>query len=76
VILVTPRNVLREMMRSSKMQPWWLRLSKEIVQHLSDATVNGRAIIDLPMSEAAVEAVLEEAVDVVTKPKLILPGLH
>lgn len=67
--LQTPRQVLAEMDRA-KFRPWWLsKHLDELRQHLTRATFNGCPLIDTPMSQTACEAVLEEAVDYVTRPR-------
>lgn len=65
----TPRQILIEMDKA-KFRPWWLaKHLQELREHLTRATHNGKPLIDTPMSQAACEAVLEEAVEYVTRPK-------
>lgn len=66
--LHTPREVLANVI-SSPRKPWWAtRLMARIEQHLTDAQFQGKPVIDTPMSMLAVEAVLEEALEVVRMP--------
>lgn len=67
--LATPRQVIREL-GNAKIVPWWIeRLKTDITRHLERCTHNGMPIIDTPMSEKACQAVLQEAVDYVQRPR-------
>lgn len=67
-MFVTPRNVLKEI-KAAKNKPWWVtRLFQDVEDHLAITMHKGKPLLDTPMTSAAVEAVLEEAVDVVSKP--------
>lgn len=69
--LVTPRAVLAEI-RKAKDAPWWVsRMFDDVQAHLQRARHKGRWLLDTPMTAAACEAVIEEAVDVVRKPKSV-----
>lgn len=66
--LHTPREVLAQVVAQPN-KPWWAsRLMGRIEKHLTDTLHNGRPVIDTPMSMLAVEAVLEEALNVVRMP--------
>lgn len=66
--LQTPRDVLNEVRRGAN-KPWWAtRLANRMEAHLTRSMFRGRPIIDTPMSEAACEAVLEEARKMVREP--------
>jgi hypothetical protein len=67
--LVTPRAVLREIKNAAD-KPWWVsRMFNEVEEHLKRTRFKGCWLLDTPMTPAACEAVIEEAVDVVRKPK-------
>lgn len=66
--LHTPREVLAELSRASN-RPWWIdKFMKDMAIQLQATLFNGRPVIDIPMSEAACEAVLEEALEKVQAP--------
>lgn len=66
--LHTPREVLAEIGKA-KNRPWWAdRLMKRIEAHLTKTQFRGAPMIDTPMSMAACEAALEEALNVVQMP--------
>ena len=69
--LVTPREVLRQI-KADPRRPWWAdRLFREVEEHLTRALFRGKPVIDQRMTSAACEAVLEEAVDAVRRPKTV-----
>lgn len=61
--LATPREVLREI-KSGKNRPWWVGKLFEDIER--DLTLRG--VIDIYMSAASIEALLEESVEKVQKP--------
>lgn len=66
--LATPRQVLSEVVSAAN-KPWWAdRLMARIEKVLTESLHNGKPIIDTPMSSAACEAVLEEALERVRMP--------
>ena len=66
--LSTPRQVLAEM-RRTRDRPWWAtKLFDDLTAHLSRTRFDGKPLIDAPLSNAALDAVFEEAVEVVTSP--------
>lgn len=68
--LHTPRQVLDAITALPAMsRPWWAdRLMSRIEKHLTATMFRGNPVIDTPMSAAACEAVLEEALHVVRMP--------
>ena len=69
--LLTPRAVLAEIRKATD-KPWWVsRMFDEVQAHLMRSRHKGRWLLDTPMTAAACEAVIEEAVDVVRKPKSV-----
>lgn len=65
----TPREVLDEMAKA-KRPPWWLRKHiEELKAHLGRVQFQGKPMLDTPMSMAGVEAVFEEALDYVMRPR-------
>lgn len=66
--LQTPRQVLAEIDKATN-RPWWAsRLMKRIERQLTETQFQGKPVIDTPMSMAACEAVLEEALNFVRMP--------
>lgn len=66
--LHTPREVLAAV-RSQTNKPWWAtRLADRMERHLTATLFRGKPVIDTPMSSAACEAVIEEALNVVRMP--------
>lgn len=66
--LHTPREVLAQVVAQPN-KPWWAsRLMARIEKHLTEAQFQWKPVIDTPMSMLAVEAVLEEALNVVRMP--------
>lgn len=64
----TPREVIFEMGKA-KIRPWWFRkFQKDLTERLTRAQHNGKPLIDTPMSQAAIDAVFEEAIDVIMTP--------
>lgn len=58
--LGTPRQAILEMVQMRK-EEWFLRRMKRVWQHLEKVQFRGRPLIDEPMSVAAIDAVLKEA---------------
>lgn len=66
--LHTPREVLAQVVAAPN-KPWWAsRLMGRIEKYLTETQFRGQPVIDTPMSMLAVEAVLEEALNVVRMP--------
>lgn len=66
--LVTPRAVLAEI-KAAKDKPWWAtKLFDDITRHLAISLFKGKPLLDTPMTHAACEAVIMEAIDIVQKP--------
>lgn len=69
--LVTPREVLKNI-KADPRRPWWAdKLFGEIEAHMTKTLWKGKPLIDTPMAVATCEAVLEEAVDLVRRPKSV-----
>jgi len=67
-MLTTPRRVLAEI-KKAEQKPWWVgRLFDDVMRHLTLTTFRGQPLLDTPMTAEAIEAVIDEAVDVVRKP--------
>lgn len=65
---LTPRHVIREMDKAL-IKPWWLgKFRSELIERLTSARFNGHPLIDTPMSQPAIEAVFEEAVEAIMAP--------
>lgn len=59
--LHTPREVI-EAVKAQRNAPWWARRHGDRIAALLAKTImNGRSVLDTPMSAAAVDAVIEEA---------------
>lgn len=61
--LASPRQVLAEIKRA-KHQPWWAKKAFGEVEEI----LAGMGVIDMPMSAASIEALLEEAVERTQRP--------